>query len=385
MINIVAALENLVAEPSYRPGTKIPWYLSLIGAIGSLFVMYLISPTALVIAFLLEGGFYIYFKKRALEQEWGDVNVGMWMKIARFSLLRMNRYHVKRRNWRPMILLFAKDIPDRIELVKLAAAFGQNRGIFSISKLIFESDKFDRADRKRIQEKMIQDVHDIGLEAFCEVNVVESINKGILNISRAHGIAGFKTNTIMFGWAEDNTANVNQLRIIRSLSGMGKNILIAKFNDHENWKVKKHRHIDVWWSGAANNGDLMMILAYMLTLNPEWKNANIRVREVIENAEQQESYSESIRHSLKEARIDAFVEVITKNGRSFPQILQEFSSNADLVLLGLKHTEAGEEENHAEKIDQLSKVGKVSVFVQNNSLDETFPILLSSANVQEGL
>lgn len=385
VINIVAAVENLVAEPSYRPSTKLPWYVSLFGAIGSLFVMYLISPAALVIAFLLEAGFYIYFKKRALEQEWGDVNVGMWMKIARFSLLRMNRYNVMRRNWRPMILLFAKDIPDRIELVKLAAAFGQNRGVFSISKLIFESDKFDRTEKKRIQERMIQDVHDIGLEAFCEVNEVESLNRGILNISRAHGIAGFKTNTIMFGWSEEKESNTNQLRIIRSLSGFGKNILIAKFNDHENWKVEKHQYIDVWWSGAANNGDLMLILAYMLTLNPEWKHARIRVREVIENVEQQDTFSASIRQSLQEARIDAHVEVIPKNARSFPQILQEFSASADIVMLGLKITESGEEEYHAEKIDQLSKVGKVSVFVQNNSIDETFPVLLSSANVQESL
>ncbi|WP_340105072.1 hypothetical protein [Rhodohalobacter sp. 8-1] len=385
VINIVAAVENLVAEPSYRPSTRVPWYVSLIGAIGSLFVMYLISPIALVIAFLLEAGFYLYFKKRALEQEWGDVNVGMWMKIARFSLLRMNRYHVMQRNWRPMILLFAKDISDRIELVKLAAAFGQNRGVFSISKLIYESDKYDRAKRKNIQESMIKEVHDIGIEAFCEVNEVKSLNRGILNISRAHGIAGFKTNTIMFGWSEEAEANANQLRIIRSLSRIGKNILMAKFNDHENWKVEQHQYIDVWWSGAANNGDLMLILAYMLTLNPEWKKARIRVREVIENAEQRETFSESIRKSLKEARIDALVEVIPKGDRSFTEILQKFSSDADIVLLGLKLTESGEEEYHAEKIDQLSNVGKVSVFVQNNSLDETFPVLLSSANVRESL
>lgn len=380
VINIVAAVENIVAEPSYRPDVKVPWYVSLIGAFGSLFVMYLISPTALVLAFVLELGFYIYFKKKALEQEWGDVNVGMWMKIARFSLLRMNRYLVMQRNWRPIILLFVKDIRDRIELVKLAAAFGQNRGVFSISKLIYESDSFDRAERKKIQQEMIEEVHDIGLEAFCEVNEVESLNHGILNISRGHGIAGFKTNTIMFGWSEEKEANINQLRIIRSLSRIGKNIVIAKFNDHENWKIKNHKSIDIWWSGAANNGDLMLILSYMLTLNPEWKHAKIHVREVIEQADQQEPFSESIKSSLKEARIDAIVDVIPKNNRSFPDILASHSSDADIVMLGLKLTEPGEEEYHAEKIEQLSKIGKVSVFVQNNSLDETFPVLLRSEN-----
>ncbi|HKL16385.1 MAG TPA: hypothetical protein VJ915_12155 [Balneolaceae bacterium] len=378
IINLVAAIENIVAEPSYRPSVNIPWYVSLIGALGSLFVMYLISLPALILAFLLEAGFYIYFKKKALEQQWGDVNAGIWMKIARFSLLRMNRYNVRKRNWRPIILLFAKNIRDRIELVKLAAAFGQDRGILSISKLVFNANRPDRDDRKRMKEEMIREVNSFGLETFCEVNEVEELNKGILNVSKGHGIAGLKTNTIMFGWSESLNANINQLHIIRSLSQMGKNIVVAKFNDHENWKVNKHQSIDIWWSGADNNGDLMMILAYMLTLNPEWKHARINIREVIDHPGQQSTISDAITQSLKEARIEANIKVLIKNGRSFPEILKEYSSESDIVMLGLKYTAEGDEKEHARKIDQLSNVGKVCVFVQNNTLDDSFPVLLRS-------
>src|SRR6056297_263311 len=385
IINLVAAIENIVAEPSYRPSVNIPWYVSLIGALGSLFVMYLISLPALILAFLLEAGFYIYFKKKALEQQWGDVNAGIWMKIARFSLLRMNRYNVRKRNWRPIILLFAKNIRDRIELVKLAAAFGQDRGILSISKLVFNANRPDRDDRKRMKEEMIREVNSFGLETFCEVNEVEELNKGILNVSKGHGIAGLKTNTIMFGWSESLNANINQLHIIRSLSQMGKNIVVAKFNDHENWKVNKHQSIDIWWSGADNNGDLMMILAYMLTLNPEWKHARINIREVIDHPGQQSTISDAITQSLKEARIEANIKVLIKNGRSFPEILKEYSSESDIVMLGLKYTAEGDEKEHARKIDQLSNVGKVCVFVQNNTLDDSFPVLLRSETEENEL
>src|SRR6056297_26111 len=380
IINLVAAIENLVAEPSYRPSVNIPWYVSLIGALGSLFVMYLISIPALVLAFLLEAGFYLYFKKKALEQQWGDVNAGMWMKIARFSLLRMNKYNVRSRNWRPIILLFSKNIGERIELVKLAAAFGQDRGILSISKLVFRSDKPDRKERKRMKEEMIREVNSFGLETFCEVNEVEDLNSGILNVSKGHGIAGLKTNTIMFGWSVSLSDNVNQLRILRSLSQMGKNIVVAKFNDHENWKVSNHQNIDIWWGGADNNGDLMMILAYMLTLNPEWQHARINIREVIDHPGQQSGISEAITRSLKEARIEADIEVIIKKGRSFPEILKAYSADSDIVMLGLKYTEKEEEEEHSQKIDQLSSVGKVCVFVQNNTLEDAFPVLLQSEN-----
>ena len=378
IINLVAAIENLVAEPSYRPSVNIPWYVSLIGALGSLFVMYLISLPALIFAFLLEAGFYLYFKKKALEQQWGDVNAGMWMKIARFSLLRMNMYNVQKRNWRPIMLLFAKNIKERIELVKLATAFGQDRGIVTISKLVFKDKQPTREEKKQMKLDMIKEVNSFGLETFCEVNEVEDLNNGILNIAKGHGIAGLKTNTIMFGWSESLSDNINQLRIKRSLSRIGKNLVVARFNDHENWKVINHQNIDVWWGGTDNNGDLMMILAYMLTLNPEWQHARINIREVIDHPGQQTSISESIARSLKEARIEANIEVIVKQGRSFPEILKDYSSDSDIVMLGLKYSEEGEQKEHAQQIDQLSRVGKVCVFVQNNSLDDTFPVLLRS-------
>ena len=271
-------------------------------------------------------------------------------------------------------------IKERIELVKLAAAFGQDRGILTISRLVFSSGRTTREERKKIKDEMIRKVNSFGLETFCEVNEAENLNQGILNISKGHGIAGLKTNTIMFGWSRALADNINQLRIIRSLSQMGKNIVIAKFNDHENWKDMSHKNIDVWWSGADNNGDLMMILSYMLTLNPEWENARINIREVIDHPGQQATITDAITKSLKEARIEANAEVIIKRGRSFPDFLTDYSSDSDIVMLGLKYTDEGEEKEHARKIEQLSKTGKVSVFVQNNTLDDSFPVLLRSEN-----
>ncbi len=232
VINLVAAIEKLVAEPSYRPKIHVPWYLSMFGALAALFVMYLISPLALVLAISLEAACYFYFRRRALEQQWGDVHAGFWMKIARFALLRMSGRKLSPRNWRPQILVFVRDIEDRIELVKLAAALGQNRGILTISKMILEGDVEALDHRSEIQRAMKQKLKPYGLEAFCEVNVVKSLHSGILNISKGHGLTGLKTNTIVFGWSGNHAGNIHQLKIIRDLATVRKNILLVKFNDH---------------------------------------------------------------------------------------------------------------------------------------------------------
>jgi amino acid transporter len=382
VINLVAAIEKLVAEPSYRPAVDIPWYWSIIGALGALYVMYLISPAALVAALGLEFACYLYFQKKAIEQQWGDVNVGMWMRVARFSLLRMNRYRVTSRNWRPIILLFAKNINDRIELVKLAAAFGQNRGIFTISKLLFSGDAPSLSVQENLKEEMVNEVRNHELEAFCEVNVVDSLKQGILEVSKGHGIAGLKTNTVMFGWSENEDANVNQLKIIRQLASEGKNIVLAKFNDHKAWKEKNHQRIDIWWGGRDNNGDLMLILAYMLKLNKEWEKAEINIHAVVNNSIEGDNLYKGIRASLDEDRIKASVDIlINKKGRRFPDLLKEKSDRADIVFLGLKETEKGKEREHIAKIKELSEIGKVVVLAENNSMDDTMPILLEKSGV----
>ncbi|HKK73927.1 MAG TPA: hypothetical protein VJ953_02545 [Saprospiraceae bacterium] len=376
VINLVAAIEKLVAEPSFRPKFNVPWYVSMFGAVSALFVMYLISPLALVLALGLELLVYFYFKRRALEQQWGDVNAGLWVQVARFALLRLSHRKLSSRNWRPQLLVFVKDIPDRIELVRLAAALGQNRGLLSISKMVYEDDVESLSHLEDIRLQMKEDLSKYGLEAFCEVNAVQSMHLGILNIARGHGIAGLKTNTVIFGWSRTVEGQVQQLKTIRRLSLIRKNILLVRFNDHTTWAQKDHQQIDIWWSGHENNGDLMLILAFMLTLNREWQNAQINIRAVVETEQEQAILTEGIGHSIKQARIPASIEVILREGLRFPEILARESKEADLAILGLQVTKEGEEAVHAQKLEEISKVAKTVIFMQNNSVGETLPILL---------
>lgn len=376
VINLVAAIEKLVSEPSYRPKIDIPWYVSMLGAVGALFVMYLISPLALLLAVGLELTVYIYFRKKTLQQQWGDVNAGFWMRMARFALLRLNQKVISARNWRPLILVFVKDINERIELVKLAAAFGQNKGVLTISELIFTHDHLALERRKEKQQKMLKDLKKHRLEAFCEVNVVHSLHTGILNVSKGHGMAGIKTNTIMFGWSGDTEGNIQQLKIIRDLGIAGKNILLVKFNDHESWKAKTHQNIDIWWGGRENNGDLMLILAYMLKLNREWEHARIHIRSVVEAEEEKDLLVKGLEESLFQARIPGEVNVVLKNEESFRSILYRESEKTDIVFLGLNRIKEGEEDKHVTKLEHMAGVAKIAVFVQNNSVEDALPILL---------
>jgi len=378
VINLVAAIEKLVAEPSFRPRVHVPWYVSLFGALSALVLMYLISPLAMLVALTLELSFYFYLKKRTLVQQWGDVNAGFWVQLARFALLQMNQRTVSARNWRPKLLVFVKDIHERIELVQLAAALGQNRGVLTISKLVYEDDVDSVEHLEDIQAQMQQDLNCYGLEAFCEVNVVRSIHRGVFNIARGHGIAGLKTNTVVFGWSGTLEGDIQQLKTIRRLAVTRKNILLVKFNDHQTWLQKTHQQIDIWWSGHENNGDLMLILAYMLQLNRAWERAKICIRAVVETTDEQERLWQSIAGSIEEARIPAVIRVILRGEERFTEIAARESREADVAILGLQLTREGDEAAHARKLETISRVAKTVIFMQNNGIRESLPVLLKT-------
>ncbi|MDX1642814.1 MAG: amino acid permease, partial [Thermoanaerobaculia bacterium] len=90
-INLSAGAEKLVADPSYRPTINVPWFVSLLGAVGAVFVMFLISPAACLAAITLEAVLYGSLRRRSLQRRWGDVWAGLYLALARFALVKLRR------------------------------------------------------------------------------------------------------------------------------------------------------------------------------------------------------------------------------------------------------------------------------------------------------
>ncbi len=373
-INLSAAIEQLVKEPSYRPRIKVPWWISMIGALGAIWVMYLVNPYACVFALILEASLFAYLKSKSLEQQWGDATSGIWINLSRYALLQLNKKKLLSRNWRPFMLLFSSDITSRIQLVKLAAALGQNRGVLTISKLVFDKN-ISASDREEMQIEMLNKLEKNHVEAFCEVNPVDNLNEGILNVSRSHGVGALKTNTIIFGWSEESKNQISQLKIIRELALLNKNIILVRFNENFNTK-QQYKKIDLWWGGREKNGDLMLLFAYLLKLNKQWSNAEITIRSAVNTVEEHDNLKKGIIALLPEAKVNANVEITIKNGDSFIDILHSKSKNADLVFVGLAHPKEGMQQKFSETIEEMSTGLKTTVFVQNNGMTDSVPILL---------
>jgi amino acid transporter len=364
-INLSAAIENLVGDPSFRPTIKVPWLVSLTGSIGAIAVMFLISPIACIAAVVLELCLYLALRRRALRREWGDVRAGMWIALARFALMKLRENRSDPRNWRPHILLLAGDPGKRISLVRLASWFNQDRGIVTACRLMTGDLMDGSIEIDRVRGEMEAEVRDAGLSAFCEAHVVPDFEVGVLDIAQASGVGDLQANTVMFGWSKRRARIASQLRLMRALANAGKSTIISRIQwAHEPGQEKR---IDLWWGGLQNNGDLMLLLAHLLRLNPEWNDARLTVRSIARSQAERDSQQQGLTELLAETRIDARTEVLYEpdSDRDVADIVHARSARADVVFLGLMMPPFGDESRYAERLEQLSSNLKTTIFVRN--------------------
>ena len=348
-INLSCAIEGFTGDPSWRPTIRLPPLVSLLGAAATVAIMFLISPVACVAAICLELLLYIGFRRRALRRRWGDARAGFWAALARFSLIKLSRHRSDPRNWRPLILLFSGDPQRRAGLVRMANWFTQNRGLVTACQMILGDLATERGEIERREREMDEALRHEGLVAFTRVAVVPDFEQGVMGVTQGSGLSGLRANSIMFGWPEKRERLLAMLRMLRAASNAGRSTLITRLQDPV--VPLQTPRIDVWWRGRHNNGDLMLLLAYLLLMNEEWKSARIAVRTIVDDESQRRGMEQSLATLIDETRIPAEPEVIVRAaGGGLVETMHERSAGSDLVFLGLRDPEPDGEQEYADSL-----------------------------------
>ncbi len=371
-INLSAAIEKIIKEPSYRPRINVPWYVSILGAVAAIIVMVLINPWAFIFAFGLEAVILTYLVSKRMEQQWGDAAAGIWMRLSRFALLKLNKRQMHTRNWRPIMILFVSNIKDRINIVKFANLLGKSSGVLTISKLILAHDKESISQKDSMAYEMQKVLEDEGMQALTEVNVANDVLTGMNNIASSHGIAGLKTNTVVFGWSQVQESKLNQLKTIDHLATSGKNILLVHIN--KAFRKSPKKRIDIWWGGMDKNGDLMLLLSYLMRLNRKWEKTRINIFSVVKSEEEKENLTNKIKTAVQEARIKVNVELMIDDANDFHRILFDTSHDADLVFMGLARG-LDHIDSTIKSIDKIAANFNAVAFVQNNGMESNTPLI----------
>jgi len=77
------------------------------------------------------------------------------------------------------------------------------------------------------------------------------------------------------------------------------------------------------------------LLTYMLQSSTRWYDADVTIKMVVKHENAVEGIRKNLEQILNKIRIEASIELIVAENRSFKEILHDSSSSADLILLGM--------------------------------------------------
>ena len=247
-------------------------------------------------------------------------------------------------------------------MLRLCDAFGQQRGIVTVMTLL-EGDLDDNPKHLEQQQATNLWLERNNIQGFCQIATVANLDTGIVTAAQASGFAGLDSNTSVFGWSGQNPRVLARLlKQTRKLSQLEKCTIIHR----DVPTPSSNRDLIVWWKGKQHNGDLMLLLAHLLSLAKGWQNSRIVLKSIVNEQEVAKERMTEFKAMLTDIRISADVDVLVKpQDRSLEEFIQEHSQSGRLVFIGLPVPEVGQESTYADTLHRLTSGMPSTVLVRN--------------------
>jgi len=335
-INLAAFMESFGRNPSFRPRFKFfHWSAALAGALISFGVTFVINFKAAALAAVFFAAIYLYVQKYVMSASFGDGRRGFYYSRTRDNLLTISSLPAHSKNWRPTIVAFSGSPSSRLALIKYSHWLSSGRGIMTVAAFI-------KGSLSELIEKRAEAVASFNeflsrndIKAFPEVLVTPDFGVGMSHFLQANSLGPIKPNLAIFGWSNDESNAQDFLNSIHTAASLNMSVgLICGKYLPDPAQRRNTRRIDIWWRGMRN-GSLMVILAYLISLNSEWSGVKIRILRVVNSSEERTRAYGELKQLIEAARMDIAVEIIFSED-NFPNLLRKHSASATVVFMGFQ-------------------------------------------------
>jgi solute carrier family 12 (sodium/potassium/chloride transporter), member 2 len=375
MLNLAAFVESRSGNPSFRPTFRFfHWSTGLAGAVGCGVVMMKINDSYALVALIATAIIYFYLKKRDIKTSYGDAKRGYIFKQTRDNLLFLEQSKPHPKNWRPMIVAISEDPTNDMQLIRMGAWLEGERGLYSVA-YIAERPGDDLAGKVRFRMDREEEIRRLldteGIVAFPEALVSDNVFSGLFDFLQSYSLRGVRPNTVLLSMptSGDELGRKRFLEKVDIIATFDKSLVVLNSGDIA--LKKKTRMIDVWWRGE-NNGSLMALFTYMMTLDPAWSGATIRFLRIVKNDKEEDEGLVHMNVLKKEMRMTAQTKIIRSTDPPADIITTYSGPHADLVILGMLATSAAEAQRSLEWLDPLLTRLPTTLLVWSNGEADVF-------------
>ncbi len=337
---LISFLQHFAADPAYRPSFRSKWYLSLLGAVLCIYLMFNMNQQYAFVSIILMIGIYLIITYTQKSKEGlSKIFQGVIFQFSRRLQVFLQNADRAEDNWRPSVITISSKFftrPSAFNLLKwISYRYGFGTYIHYIKGYF---SKESHKESKQAQKRMIKAAGQGKSNVFIDTMISPSFTSSIAQSIQMPSVSGKDINMVLFDFDKKNDEELVAILENYSLvNAAGLDICILAAGDKE---FGFFRNIHIWLTPHDfENGGLMVLLGYIIMGHPEWKNAEIKIFAIFPESELG-TQQQRLMKIIKEGRLPISIQNVEliplKAEVSKKDIINKKSKDSDLTIIGFR-------------------------------------------------
>jgi amino acid transporter len=366
-ICLTSVMEHFAADPAYRPTFRSNWYISIIGALFSFWLMFKMNPTYAAVSVIIMGMiYYVIMLNNHENQGLNKLFRGVIFQLSRQMQIMLQRGtdNEKDKSWRPFGVCISHDTFKRrsaFDIMRwMSYKYGFGTYIHFIKGLLNEK---TTEESKKVLERLIQLSSGSRNRVYLDTIISPSYTSAIAQVVQLSGISGKGNNLILFEFSRTDPGNLKEITANYGIvESAGFDICILN-TSYKSFGYKNEIHI---WISPEDyvNANLMILLGYIFLGHPDWKKAKIKIF-ALYPSESVEDKRKQLLELIKAGRLPispSNISMVPFESGSRKQVIMKYSADADLTIIGFTSEALKNIEELSEGYNDLGNI----LFVSSN-------------------
>ena len=339
---LISFLNHFGSDPSYRPTFRSRWYISLVGFLMSVWLMFkinwiyaFVAIAAMIIIYMIISRYHK--ERRGLQSIFRGAIIQLNRRLQVY--LQKSTRIKKSEEWRPAAVCISSASFIREEAFYLLEWIAHKYGFGTYIHLI--EGYYSRQTHEEAQQmldKLIEKTEQRKNNVYIDTLISPSYTSAIAQTIQLPGISGMDNNMMVFEFDKTKIGEIEQIIDNFKLVKAGNYDICILGSSHKRFNFKKGIHVWIR-SFDYQNSNLMILLSYIITGHPDWQKGDIKIFDICKE-EELEQTRENLLELVKTGRIpitEKNIQIIKKDENVSSKVLiSEHSAEAGLTIIGFR-------------------------------------------------
>ena len=337
---LISFLQHFAADPAYRPSFKSKWYISLLGAVSCIYLMFKMDTVYAAVSILLMMLIYILVTRASRTTEGlSKIFQGVVYQLSRKLQVFIQNAERHEENWRPTVICISSDFFVRPMAFNFLRWMSHRYGFGTY--IHFINGYFSKDTYKKSEDELARLIKISGenrSNVYLDTMITPSFTNAIAQAIQLPSVSGNDINMILLEYSKKDPSNLNQIIDNFTLARAAQLDFCILGTSERDFGFMNNVHI--WITpNDIQNANLMIMLAYVIMGHSDWKNAQVKIFSVFPEEEMEEQKANLI-ELIKAGRLPISPNNVNllaqRHEVHVKDIINERSKDADLTIVGFR-------------------------------------------------